>query len=156
MRHQEEHNHNKIKSCTCQVGNPQTGKNYNRRRSPKGVKVLSPTSGFPDWGVCVGGGIWQLEEESPENLALKSSRVWSQEFYRTGGNRNLPLGGLIHRVLCTPGPRGKSSDFNKRLGQPYLLVLEGLLQRQGWLWLTMGTKTMAAEVLVNTHWCEPP
>ena len=38
-----------------------------------------------------------------------------------------------------------------------LLVLEGFLQRRGgggWLWLTMRTRTLAAEVLGSTPWRE--
>lgn len=37
----------------------------------------------------------------------------------------------IHNVLCTPEPKGKQQWPHKRLNQAYLLILEGLLQRQG-------------------------
>ena len=50
MRWYEGHNCDKIKSHTRWVGNPQTGKYLYHRSSPIGVKVLSPTSGFPAWG----------------------------------------------------------------------------------------------------------
>ena len=74
-------------------------------------------------------GVWQLEEVPPENLALKSSRVRSQEFHRTGGNRNSTLGGCTQGLLCTK-TQGKQWT-RKRQGQTYLVVLEGLLWRWG-------------------------
>ena len=46
----------------------------------------------------------------------------------------------------------------KSLSSTRLLVLEGLLQRQGgggWLCFTVGTRTLAAEVLGSTPWREP-
>ena len=89
-----------------------------------GVKVLSPTSSFPTWGV------WQWEEETSVNLAYKASRFWSQDFHRTGGNRNSTIGGHTQGIMCTR-TQGKKQWPHKRLGQTYLLVLEGLLQRQG-------------------------
>ena len=36
-----------------------------------------------------------------------------------------------HKVVCASGPRGKEQWPHKRPNQTYLLVLEGLLQRQG-------------------------
>ena len=38
-------------------------------------------------------GVWQWEEEFLENQTLKSSRIWLQDFDRTGGNRDSTLGG---------------------------------------------------------------
>ena len=68
-------------------------------------------------------GVWQWEEEPPENLA------WSQEFQGTQGNKLHSW--KAHKVLCTPGTREKKQWPHKTLGQTYLLVLEGLLHRQG-------------------------
>ena len=75
-------------------------------------------------------GVWQREEEPPENLALKGHGVWLQEFHSTGGNRSSTLGGH------TQGPRHTRTHRKKQwhhttLGQTYLLVLEGLLLRWG-------------------------
>ena len=42
-----------------------------------------------------------------------------------------PLLEGTHKVVCASGPRGKVQWHHKRLNQTYLLVLEGLLQRQG-------------------------
>ena len=39
------------------MGDSHTGEHLYRRRPPTGVKVLSPTSGFPTWGWAMGGGI---------------------------------------------------------------------------------------------------
>ena len=50
MRWQEGCNHNNIKSPNCWVGDSKTGEHLCHRNPPTGVKVLSPTSGFPTWG----------------------------------------------------------------------------------------------------------
>ena len=72
--------------------------------------------------------IWQWKEEPPENLALKGSRIWSQEFHRTRGNRNFILGGNILSLIHI-STLGKKQWSHKRLGQTYLASIEGLLQR---------------------------
>ena len=79
-----------------------------------------------------------------------------QDFDRTGGNRDSTLGGHTQSSVRI-GTQGKEQCSQGRLYQTYLLVLEGLLQRRrgGWLWLTMGTRTLAAEVLGSTPWREP-
>ena len=46
------------------------------------------------------------------------------------GETETPLWEGAHKMVCTSGPRGRSSDPGVRLNQTYLLVLEGLLQRQ--------------------------
>ena len=52
--------------------------------------------------------------------------------------------------------QGKEQSPHRTLNQTYLLVLEGLLQRRGWwLWLTLRTRTVEAEVLGSTPWHEP-
>ena len=72
-----------------------------------------------------------------------ASRLWLQEFHRTGGNRNSTLRGWTQGFMHT-----------RTQGQTYLLVLEGLLWRRGrqLLWLTAGTCTLAVVVLGSTHW----
>ena len=102
-------------------------------------------------------GVWQQEEEFLENQTLKPSGNWLQDFDRTGGNRDSTLGGHTQNSVCI-GTQGKEQWPKGRLNQTYLLVLEGLLQRRGsraWLWLTVGTRTLAAEVLGSTPWREP-
>ena len=69
--------------------------NYNTEVLP----VLSPTSGFPDWGLEM--------EEPPENPALESSRAWLQEFCGTGGDWSFTPGGRT-QGLCTPEPKEKA------------------------------------------------
>ena len=54
-------------------------------------------------------GVWQSEEEFLENQTLKASGICLQGFDRTEGNRDYTLGGHT-RVVCTWGPRGRSSD----------------------------------------------
>ena len=96
-------------------------------------------------------GMWH-QAEPPENLPLKATRTWLQEFNRTGGNRNSTLGGCTQSLICTR-TQGVSSDF---IGAwAYLWDLEGILGRQGrGLCLTVGTKTLATEVPGSTHWCK--
>ena len=101
------------------------------------------------------GGL-AMEGGASKNLALKGSRIWSQEFHRTRGNRNSTLGGntqgLIHISTL-----GKKQWSHKRLGQTYLLVLRVSCRGGKWLWLTVGIKTLAVIVLgvligVNPPW----
>ena len=47
------------------------------------------------------------------------------------GETETPLLEGTHKVVCTSGPRRKEHWPYRRLNQTYLLVLEGLLQRQG-------------------------
>ena len=51
-------------------------------------------------------GTQQRVWESPGNLTLKASRIWLQDFHRTGGNRDSSLGGH-NKTMHTPRPRGK-------------------------------------------------
>ena len=99
-------------------------------------------------------GVRQREEEFLENQTLKSSGIWLQDFNRTGGNRDSTLGGHTQSSVYIR-TQGKEQWPHRRLNQTYLLLLEGLLQRWGWMWLTGGTRTLAAEVLGSTPWCEP-
>ena len=57
MRWKEGHNHNKIKSHNCWLGDSQTGEHLYHRSPPTGMKVLSPMSGFSTGGLAMGGGI---------------------------------------------------------------------------------------------------
>ena len=53
-------------------------------------------------------GVWQQDEESLKNLALKGSGVWSQDFHRTGGDGNSTLGGCTQSLMCTRTQRKKA------------------------------------------------
>ena len=100
-------------------------------------------------------GVRQQEEEFLENQTLKPSGNWLEDFNRTRGNRDPTLGGHTQSSVYIRN-QGKEQWPQGRLNQTYLLVLEGLLQRHdGGLWLTVGTRTLAAEVLGSAPWCEP-
>ena len=75
-------------------------------------------------------GVQQQEEESPKNQTLRPAgfdcRTWTRL-----GETETPHLEVTHKVVCTPGPRRKEQWPHRRLNQTYLLVLEGLLQRQG-------------------------
>ena len=75
-------------------------------------------------------GVWQQEEEFPENQTLKASGIWLQDFNRTGGNRDSTLEGHTQSSLSIR-TQGKEQWPHRRLNQIYLLVLEGLMQRHG-------------------------
>ena len=95
-------------------------------------------SGFPTWGS--GNG----------RRNSQTIRLWKLVGFdcrtSTGlGETETPLLEGTHKAVCPSGHRGKEQWPHRRLKQTYLLVLEGLLQRRGWLWLTMGTRTLAAE-----------
>ena len=145
MRWQEGCNHNKIKSHNRWVGDSQTGEQLYQRSPPTGVKVLSPTSGFPTGGLAMGGGFL-------ENQTLKASGIWLQDFDRTGGNRDSTLRGHTQSSVRIR-TQGKEQWSHRRLNQTYLLVLEGLLQR--WGVAVAHRVALAAEVLGSTPWREP-
>ena len=106
------------------MGDPQTGEQLYHRSSPTGVKVLSPTSGFPAWGSG--------------NRSRNPQRSW---LWRPAGFDCRTSTGLrktetqlvesTHKVLCTPRPKEKEQLPHRRLNHTYLLVLEDLLQRWG-------------------------
>ena len=75
-------------------------------------------------------GGWQREEEFLENQTLKPSGNWLQGFDRTGGNWDSTLGGHTQSSVRI-GTQRKEQWPQGRLNQTYLLVLGGLLQRQG-------------------------
>ena len=99
-------------------------------------------------------GVRQGEEEFLENQALNASGIWLQDFVRTGGNRDSTLGGHTQSSVCI-GTQGKEHWPHRRLNQTYLLVLEVSCRGRGCLWLTVRTRTLAAEVLGSTPWREP-
>ena len=96
----------------------------------------------------------QWEEEFLEDQTLKGSGIWLQDFDRTGGNRDSTLGGHTQSSVLIR-TQGKEQWPHRRLNQTYLLVLEISCRGCGWLWLTVGTRTLAAEVLGSTPWHEP-
>ena len=75
-----------------------------------------------------GGQQW--EEEFLKKQTLKASGIWLQDFDRTGVNKDSTLGGHTQSSVRI-GTQGKKQRPHRRLNQTYLLVLEGLLQRQG-------------------------
>ena len=106
------------------MGDSQTGEHLYHRSPPTGVKVLSPTSGFPNW------------ESSNGRRNSQRIKLWRLEGFDCktstglGETETLLLEGT-HKEVCTSAPRGKEQWPHRRLNQTYLLVLEGLLQRQG-------------------------
>ena len=81
-------------------------------------------SGCPTWG------------SGNERRNFQTIRLWRLVGFncRTstglGETETLLLEGT-QKVVCTSGPSGKEQWPHRRLNQTYLLVLEGLLQRQG-------------------------
>ena len=57
------------------------------------------------------------------------------------------------KVLCVPGPREKAVT-SQEPGEDLRAGLGGSPGEAGWLWLTVGTRTLVAEVLGSTHWHE--
>ena len=75
-------------------------------------------------------GIRQHEEEFLEDQILRASGIWLQDFDRTGTNRDSTLGGHTQSSVRIR-TQGTEQWPQGRLNQTNLLVLEGLLQRQG-------------------------
>ena len=103
------------------------------------------------------------ENRSPQKTWFWRPVVWLQELHRMKEKETTFLDGA-HKVWCTQGllhtktqkTKTKTKQWShKRLGQNYLLVLEGLLQSQESAVLTVRTKTLATVVMVGTHWHEP-
>ena len=69
VRWKERRNDAKIKSHTCQVGDPQTGEKKYQRSSPAAVNVLSLMVSLPNLGI------WPRDREPPGNLTLKASGI---------------------------------------------------------------------------------
>ena len=69
------------------------------------------------------------------------------------GNRNSTLGGHAQGLTCT-GTRGTISDFIGAWVAPTCWSWRVTWGGRGWLWLTVGTRTLVAEILGSTHWCE--
>ena len=105
----EGRNQSKIKSHNCWVGDSQTGEHLYHRSLHTGVKVLSPTSGFPTWGSS-------NRRRNSENQTLKPSGNWLQDFDRTGGNSDPTLGGRTQNSVRI-GTQGKEQWPWGRLNQ---------------------------------------
>ena len=92
-------------------------------------------------------GIQQRDWESPGNLTLKVSRIWSPNFHRTGGNRDL-LGGWAQTKPCVhwdPGER--SSNPTRGWARPACGCLRVSCRDVGQQWPAAGTGLLAAVVL---------
>ena len=74
-------------------------------------------------------GVWQWQEESLENQTLQDGGIWLQSFDRTWGSGDSTLGGHTQSTVSIR-TQGRERWPHGRLKQTYLLVLEGLLQRQ--------------------------
>ena len=72
-------------------------------------------------------GIWQRDWVSPGNLFLMVSRIWLQNFYRTGKQT---LGGHKQKLLLSKNQE-KGAVTHKRLSQTCLWVFGNSWQRHG-------------------------
>ena len=92
------------------------------RSFPTVVKVLSPTLAFSAWESG-------NRRRSPQRIWLWRQAGFDCRNYTGLGKTETPPLEDMHKDLWAPGPRGEKQWPNKKLGQIYLLVLEGLLQR---------------------------
>lgn len=114
------HSHKKYKFRTAWVGSPETGRQLHHRVLPQEWKFWVPQQA-PQPAVLAAAG-------APENLALKAEGLDPMTFRGLEGT-DTPLLEGTHTVSCARGPRGKKWP-QRRLGQTYLLAMEGLLPRQ--------------------------
>ena len=91
------------------------------------MKALSLTSGFPTWGSANG-------RRNSQRIRLWRLAGFDCRTLTGLGETETPFLKGTHRVLCASRPRGRSSDLIGDWTRPYLLVLEGLLQRR---WVTV-------------------
>ena len=71
------------------------------------------------------------------------------------GETETPLLEETHEVVCKSGPRGRSSDPRGDWTRPTCWCWRVSCRGGEWLWLTVRTRTLAAEVLGSTPWGEP-
>ena len=110
MRRYEGRNHNKIKSHNCWVGDSQTGEHLYHRSPPTGMKILSPTSGFPTWGSSNG-------RRNSQRIRLWRLVGFDCRTLTRLGETETPLLEDTHKVVCTSGPKGKEQWPHRRLNQ---------------------------------------
>ena len=91
----------KIKSLNCWVGDLQTGEHLYHRSPPTGVKVQSPTSGFPAWGSG-------NRRRNSYRIRLWRLVGFDCRTSRRLGKTETPLLEGKHKVLWALGPRGRS------------------------------------------------
>ena len=118
------YNHDKIKSHTFWMGDPQTGEEEYLRSSPSVVRVLSSMSVFPIWESRKG-------TRNPQRIWLCRPAGFDYRISTRLEEIDNPLLEGTSKLLHTPGLRGKEQWPYRRQNQTYLLVLEGLLWRCG-------------------------
>lgn len=70
--------------------------------------------------------VWHHQEENPQHLVLRASNTWGKNLHRIGENGDYTLGKCRKSFTCT-GAQGKILS----MGQTNLLILQGLLRKQG-------------------------
>ena len=94
----EGHNHDKIKSHTHHVGDPQTGEQKDQSSSRTAAKVLAPHETFQPGDPAKGLGISRESDfEGQWDLITELPQDWGKQRLLKGTNK----------TLCAPGPRGK-------------------------------------------------
>ena len=116
-------NHDKMKSHTCRVGNPQL-ENNNTKKFSHCCEGSRHHIRLPSLGTQ------QRDWESPGNLTWKS-RGFDCRTSTGLGETETPLLEGTNKTLCMPGPRRKEQRPHRTLRQICLWVFGGLLQRRG-------------------------
>ena len=70
---------------------------------------------------------------------------------RVGGNRDSTLKGHTQNPTHS-GTQGRSSQFERSLGETHLLILESLMERQDVMELTLGTQILTAAILGSSFY----
>ena len=111
VKQYEGHNHNKIKSHTSQVGDPQNWRMIIPTKFSHCCEGSKPHIRLPSLRIR------QKDREFPENLTLKVSGIWLQDFHGTGGNRDTSLGrhkqNLAHTKTQKKGTVDPTGDSTK-------------------------------------------
>ena len=138
-----------IKSNSITAGcMTQNGEHLYHRSPLIGVKVLSPTSGFPTWGSG-------NRRRNSQRIRLWRLTGFDCRILIGLGKRETPLLEGTQKVVCTSGPRGRSSDPIRNWATTTCYCWRISCRGSGWLWLIAGTRTLAVEVLGTTRWHEP-
>ena len=109
------------------------------------AEVLPKDQGIPQPVVL------HQEDKLPGRLTLKASRAYFWESQRAVGNRDSTLKGHTQNPTHS-GTQGRSSQFERSLGETHLLILESLMERQDVMELTLGTQILTAAILGSSFY----
>ena len=131
-----------------ELGDPQTGNNNTKEVGSLLWRFWAPHQAAQP-------GVQQRDWESPGNLTLKVSRIWLQDFHRTGGNR-LHSWRTQTRSCMHQDPGERSSDLTEDWTRPKCWCWRVSYGGVGQQWLATGMRALTEAVLEGAPWNKSP